>query len=61
MTQVKNLAKGDYIRSYHLCGDEEWHRVFEVEDKGGGKVYLAIEKVGGRIVLGNTEVERMYR
>lgn len=61
MVQVKDLVAGDYIRSYQICGDEKWHKVHKVDDKGDGTFYLAIENYGHGFYPANMKVERIYR
>lgn len=53
--KIKDIRKGNYI-SVSWLGDG-WHKVFAVEKKGAGKVYLAIENYRGVMLSEDDEVE----
>lgn len=57
--KIKDLKKGDLIKSYAIFHDEKWHFV---RDVGPGKrdsdVYLALEDYGNGQFDENREVER---
>lgn len=57
--KIKDLKKGDLIKSYEIFNDEKWHFV---KDVGSGtnpaNIYLALEDFGSGQFDGNREVER---
>lgn len=57
--KIKNLRKGDLIKSYEIFHDEKWHFV---KDIGPGTkdsdIYLALEDYGSGQFNEDREVER---
>jgi len=57
--KIKDLKKGDIIKSYEIFNDEKWH---QVRDVGPGKkdsdVYLALEDYGSGQFNKDREVEK---
>lgn len=57
--KIKNLKKGDLIKSYLIFNDEKWHFVKDVgPGKKASQVYLALEDYGSGQFNGNEEVEK---
>lgn len=61
MAKLKDVVTGDYIKCYQICGDEEWHEVFEIHPESNGDYYIGIKGVNGKQRRGDIEVEIMYR
>lgn len=57
--KIRNLRKGDLIKSFFIFNDEKWHFVKDVgPGKKASQVYLALEDYGGGQFNGDEEVER---
>lgn len=57
--KLKDLKKGDIIKSYAIFSDEKWHFVLDVgPGKNSSYVYLALEGYKGTQFRANEEVEK---
>lgn len=61
-TQLKNCRVGDKIKAVFLNNldpadprDTDWHTIYELNAQGG-QYYVAVERWGGRLMRGDTEV-----
>lgn len=61
MSTLGDVTTGDYIKSYQICGDEEWHKIYDAHFEDDGSIYVAIEGVKGRRRNPELPVEIMYR
>lgn len=57
--KIKDLRKGDVIKSYEIFHDEKWHFVKNVgPGTSDSTIYLALEDYGNGQFDENREVER---